>query len=90
MKADDDSCDDLWMRQIDRALQFKIGTLEEREYFSVMHMGGVKVLWHRPEDYEHACGQEIDEDLKKKWYERTGKERMQFIVHEEDPEEWQS
>lgn len=80
-----------WMRQIDDTLQCKIGTREERDYFSVMHLGGTKILWHRPEDYEHACGVQMNPRLKQAWYERTGKEPMQWVsVPAENGEEDES
>ena len=72
------------MKQIDDTLQLKIGSKEEKNYFSVMHMGGVKVLWDRPEDYEHVCGVDVAESLKASWYKRTGRERMQWVIHDHE------
>ena len=74
------------MRQIDSDLQAKIGSKAEKNYFSVMHLGGVKVLWDRPEDYEHSCGVDVAESVKASWYERTGRERLQWVIHDQDHE----
>ena len=69
-----------WTKLVDPKLQTLIGHKQEKEYFSVMHLGGTKVLWHRPEDYEHACGVEISGPIKQAWYQKTGRKPMQWVV----------
>ena len=77
------------MQQVDQDLQLRLGRAAELECFRVMHAGGKKVLWHRPEDYEHATGNEVAEEVKQSWYQKTGKERMKWPVggvHDDDDE----
>jgi hypothetical protein len=88
MKEDDE---DSWTKQVDTKLQLLLGSTTEHSYFRVMHHGGHKVLWHRPEDYEHACGVEVSEEVKKEWFRKTGKAPLRWMVTEDaDAEEWVS
>ena len=77
-----------WMKQIDANLQKLLGSKAEHTCFRVMHHGGFKVLWHRPEDYEHACGVEVSDAAKQAWFHKTGKEPLRWMVAEEDGGEW--
>lgn len=81
---DENAAQEDWTKMVDAKLQCWVGKQQEKEYFSVMHLGGDKVLWHRPEDYEHACGIEVDALIKEAWYRKTGKRPMQWVVSDDE------